>query len=236
VAYSQRREPMEHQERWYLDHLPLKDQRIVDVGANVGRLSQFFWDHSERTSTLVSVEPMKENVDAIEERIRAAGAAALWTVQMCAISSQDGDVAMRPLKAHWGLNAMVPIGAGAGETVTVPCRRLEALAPDATVVKVDVEGHEFAFLPQSVPVMKDVRAWALELHHVEGHPLEETLRLLADHGFRLITAGAKRTDPQGPWVDVDVTPEWSWDSIGGTPSVRDGLPSTFKMMHLLALR
>jgi hypothetical protein len=60
--------------------------------------------------------------------------------------------------------------------------------------------------------------------------------LLADHAFRLITAGARRTDPTGPWIDVDLTPAWSWDSIPAAPSLREGLPSTFKMLHVLALR
>ena len=227
---------MEKQERWYLQHLPLTNQRLVDVGANVGRLSQFFWDHSAGSSTLLSIEPMLANATAIEQRVREAGAAAKWSVEVCAISSLDGQLEIRPLHASWGLNAMVPLGVSDGETVAVPCKRLESLAPDATVVKVDVEGHEYEFLPQAVPRLKSVRAWALELHFVEGHRLQDTLQLLADHQFRLMTAGAKRSDPGGPWVDVEITPEWSWDSIPGAPALRDGLPSTFKMLHVLALR
>jgi precorrin-6B methylase 2 len=62
------------QERWYLDNIPLKDQVVADVGANVGRLSQFFFDRVSRKGRVVSIEPIPSNIKAIEARIRRAGA------------------------------------------------------------------------------------------------------------------------------------------------------------------
>jgi FkbM family methyltransferase len=227
---------MDHQERWYRENLPLRGEKIVDVGANVGKLSQFFWDAGARTNQVISVEPIAENIKAIEARIRAAKAGNKWTVKKCAVSAHDGHLALRPLRAEWGHNSMVPLAAEEGERIEVACRRLEAIAPDATVVKVDVEGHEYAFLPQALAAMPNVKAWALELHCVPGHPLEDTLKLLVDRGYRLIGAGAKRTDPTGPWLNIDIAPTWTWDSIPGLPTVRDGLPSTFKMLHVIAIR
>lgn len=224
---------MDRQEVWYAENLPLENEIVVDVGANVGKLSQFFWERGKRTNTVISVEPMPENVKAIEARIKAAKAGNKWTVKRCAISGKDGHVPMRRLSAQWGLNSMV---SNEGESVAIACRRLEALAPNATVVKVDVEGHEYAFLPTAVPALPAVKAWALELHCVEGERLEDTLRLFADHGYRLVAGAAKKDDPQGPWVSVPAAPEWSWEQIGGIPTVKDGLPSTFKMLHVLALK
>lgn len=226
---------MDKQERWYEENLPLRGEKIVDVGANVGRLSQLFWDRGARTNEVISVEPIAENVKAIEARIRAARAGNRWTVKKCAVSAHDGHLALRPIRAAWGANSMVPIDDG-GDRITVACRRLEAIAPDATVVKVDVEGHEYAFLPQALAAMSRVKAWALELHQVEGHMLETTLQMLTDHGYRLVGAGQKRGDLEGGWVNVDVPPTWTWDAIPGIPTLRDGLPSTFKMLHVLALR
>jgi hypothetical protein len=52
---------MGDQERWYAEHLPLRDQVIADVGANVGRFSQFFWDASGGSSRIVSIEPPSTN-------------------------------------------------------------------------------------------------------------------------------------------------------------------------------
>ncbi len=222
---------MDQQEAWYAKHLPLKAQVIVDVGANVGRLSQFFWEQAKRTSTIVSVEPMPENAKAIEARIRAARAGNKWTLKRCAISSRDGHIKMRAVQQPWGLNSVVdPSETG---TLTIACRRLDSLVPDATVVKVDVEGHEHELLPSAVPAMKSVRAWAVELHMIEGAPLERTLSLFADAGFRLLSPGAKKDDPEGPWVDVDVTPEWTWDRL---PAARTTSGGIFKMLHLIALR
>lgn len=223
---------MDHQERWYAQNLPLRAEKIVDVGANVGKLSQFFWDQGQRKNEVISVEPLPENVKAIEARIRAAKAGNKWTVKRCAISSRDGHLSLQPLRAEWGHNSIV---AESG-SLQIACRRLEAIAPDATVVKVDVEGHEYAFLPQALAAMPHVKAWALELHCVPDHKLEDTLRMFAEAGYRLIGAGAKKTDPKGPWVNIEITPEWSWDSIPGVSTVRDGLPSTFKMLHVLAVR
>jgi FkbM family methyltransferase len=220
------------QERWYLDNLPIRGEKIVDVGANVGQLSQFFWDEGARTNEVISVEPVAENIKAIEARIRAARARNKWTLKKCAVSARDGHVALRLIQADWGHNSMVVADGG----VTVACRRLEAIAPDATVVKVDVEGHEYTFLPQALAAMPNVKAWALELHRVEGHNLEDTLRMFADSNYRLVGAGADKAAPDGPWVNVEITPEWSWESLPGFPTIRDGLPSTFKMLHVLAVR
>jgi len=223
---------MDHQERWYAQNLPLCAEKIVDVGANVGKLSQFFWDQGQRKNEVISVEPLPENVKAIEARIRAAKAGNKWTVKRCAISARDGHLSLQPLQAEWGHNSIV----AEGGTLQIACRRLEAIAPDATIVKVDVEGHEYAFLPQALAAMPTVKAWALELHCVEGHKLEDTLRMFAEAGYRLLGAGAKKTDPKGPWVNIEITPQWTWDSIPGVSTVRDGLPSTFKMLHVLAVR
>jgi FkbM family methyltransferase len=223
---------MDRQELWYEANLPLSGEKIVDVGANVGKLSQFFWDKGARKNEVISVEPLPENVKQIEARIRAAKAGNKWSVKKCAVSSRDGHIALRPIQAAWGNNSMVTDDG----SLQIACRRLESIAPDATVVKVDVEGHEYAFLPQALAAMPNVKAWALELHCVEGHKLEDTLKMFADAGYRLIGAGAKKTDPNGPWVNIEITPAWTWDSIPGTPTTRDGLPATFKMLHVLAIR
>lgn len=226
---------MDRQELWYVENLPLRGEKIIDVGANIGKFSQLFWDQGARKNEVISIEPILENAKAIEARIRASKAGNKWTVKKCAVSALNGQLELRPLRAAWGLNSMVPLD-GEGERIQVACRKLESIAPDASVVKVDVEGHEYTFLPQALASMPKVKAWALELHQVDDQPLERTLQQLVDYGYRLVGAGAKRSDPNGPWVNVEVTPQWTWADIPGVASVRDGLPSTFKMLHVLALR
>jgi len=60
---------MEAQKRWYAETLPLVGEHIVDVGANVGELSEFFFSELQGQGSLLSVEPLRENVEQIEQRI-----------------------------------------------------------------------------------------------------------------------------------------------------------------------
>jgi len=223
---------MDPQQHWYRKNISLKGQVIADVGANVGRLSQFFWEHAGRKSQLVSIEPHPANIKAIQKRIRKAGSSK-WSLKKCAVSSRDGHLELRTLKSDIGDNAMVVQGDG---NIKVPCQRLQRLVPDATVVKLDIEGHEYEVLPDAVPALDKVHCWAVELHRVEGYPLEDTLRLFVDHGFSLVGAGQKAGQPEGPWLDVPVTPALSWAQIPAAKRSQDGLPSVFKMLHVIARR
>jgi hypothetical protein len=136
---------------------------------------------------------------------------------------------------------MVTAQSGGGATtaeatdyVEVAARPLADLVPDATVVKLDVEGHEYAILPGALETMPHVKAWLLELHGVADHPLEETLSRLVDRGYALMAAGTSRSNPDGPWVNVAIDPSLTWDAIPGTRTIRDGMPNLFKMLHVIA--
>lgn len=219
---------MDSQEQWYASHIALRGQVIADVGANVGRLSQFFWDASGGTSRVVSIEPVIENVIAIRERIRAAGADK-WTVEACAASSRSGTVALSVARqSGGGWNSVVGGGKGVRK---VRCRPLAAIVPDATVVKVDVEGHEYEVLAHALPRLPRVHSWAVELHRVPGHPLQEALGAFMGHGYRVYAATGD--GPQGRWSSHEVGATLDWSSVpAGTRA--DG--TAFKMLHVLALR
>jgi FkbM family methyltransferase len=225
---------MEPQERWYAETLPLEGQVVVDVGANVGRLSEFFYTAGRGTSRVISVEPLAENVAEIRARITRVGAGERWTVETCAVSSREGEVWLQT-GASEGTphNSMVVSSAGAGR-VRVPCRTLASIAPDATVVKIDIEGHEYAVLDEALPRLPGVCAWALELHMVPGRPLSTTLRSFAERGFMLFGAGRRRSDPSGAWVSAEVSSSMEWDALPVAQRRPDG--SVFKMFHVVAVR
>ncbi len=222
---------MEQQKQWYRENLTLRAQVIVDVGANVGALSQFFWDHCGPQSRLVSIEPHPDNIKALSKRIRKA-ASKRWTLKRCAVSSRHGTVALRELEMTGGHNAMVVDDAA---DFTVPCMPLCQLTPQATVVKLDVEGHEYSILPEAVPVLSHVSAWAVELHMVAGHALDTTLKLFVDHGFELVGAGRK-ADDESRWLNVAIAPSLGWNDVPGLASRRNGQPRTSKMLHIIARR
>lgn len=226
------------QQRWYRQHIPLSRQVIVDVGAHIGELSQFFWDAGQGTSRVVSIEPLAENVAHIRERIRRAGATD-WTVHACAVSDRDGQARLHALRLPTGgwnsvLRNQPSPGARGVSIRSAPMQRLSALVPDATVVKLDIEGHEYAVLEDALPSLPSVHTWALELHYVAGQPLEEVLALLSEHGHRLLAAGRSAADPSGPWLSAPISPDLGWEKIPVAKLRPDGSP--FKMLHVIASR
>jgi FkbM family methyltransferase len=220
---------MGDQERWYAEHLPLRDQVIADVGANVGRFSQFFWDASGGSSRVVSIEPLPENVAAIRERIRAASTDR-WTVEACAVSTRKGSVGLAVQRTpEGGWNSVVT---ARSPMRTVPCKPLSQIVPDATVVKVDIEGHEYGVLDEALPRLSSVQAWALELHRVPERPLQRTLGALMAHGFR-VYAAAQAEDGTG-WASAEIPATLDWSQVPPAKVRADG--SEFRMLHVLALR
>jgi FkbM family methyltransferase len=221
------------QQRWYGDNIDLRGRVVVDVGANVGRLSEFFWKHGDDHTRVISVEPLPQNLACLRERVNAVGNDR-WRVEACAVSSAEGTVWLESShdEKH-GWNAAVRPGPGNG-LIEVPCRRLSGLVPEATVVKIDVEGHEYAILEEALGAMPGVRVWAVELHMVAGHPLQVTLKAFADRGYRVVAAGRAPDDPEGPWRNVPVPSTLGWERIPVAQRRSDG--SIFKMLHIIAIR
>lgn len=223
---------MEAQSRWYFETLPLNDQVVVDVGANVGVLSEFFVRAGARR--VLSVEPLAENVAEVRRRIAGARAEGVWSVRECAASSRTGEVALRLGGDEETPHNSVVTARAEGAQRVVPCDTLANLCPDATVVKLDIEGHEYEVLDEALGALPAVRAWAIELHMVPGRSLSTTLQALAAQGFSLIGAGRLRSDPSGRWASAPVPPTLEWDAIPVAQRRPDG--SVFKMLHVVARR
>jgi FkbM family methyltransferase len=224
----------EQHARWIVQTLGgLAGDVVVDVGANVGTLSDLLWRHADPRTRLVSIEPLPENLAVLRARCEAA-ACPRWRVEACAVSDREGTtwLEVEHTDAH-GWNSAVRGTPGAGR-VEVPCRTLFSLVEDATIVKLDVEGHEYAILDQALPAAHRVRAWVLELHKTEGRPLERTLGALADRGYRLRAAGRRPDAPDGDWQAFAVPQSLTWEPIPVARTRADG--SIFKMLHLIALR
>lgn len=223
---------MNPQCRWYSETLPLRDEVVCDLGANEGALSEFFFRSGARR--VVSVEPLAENVAALRARIAGCDAASRWELVEAAVSDREGSVLVRVGRdeeiAH---NSVVTSLEGEGVR-RVRCDTLSGICPDATVVKVDIEGHEYAVLDEALRSMTGVRAWAIELHMREGRPLEGVIQQLAAQGFRVFGAGRRASDPTGPWVTAEVPAALSWAALPVAARRADG--SVFKMLHVVARR
>ena len=223
---------LDAQLRWYAATIPFAGAVVADVGANVGRLSQFFAEAVGDHGRVVSIEPLAENVAAIRERIAACNAADRWTIEACAASGRKGSATLalfRTPEGEW--NSRVVAAKGGRK---VPMRPLSALAPDATVVKLDIEGHEYEVLEEALPRLECAHSWAIELHAVPGVPLQHALGLLMAHGYR-VYAGARRSDDAtGEWIGEEIAATLDWSAIAPTRLRADG--SAFKMLHVIARR
>jgi FkbM family methyltransferase len=225
---------VDEQAHWYANELPLAGGVIADVGANVGALSEVFWREG---GNVVSIEPLRANVRALEQRVAELDARGRWRIEPCAVSDHDGDIDMVPflstaLGGKW--NSAVADAHTTGTRVRVPCRRLSALVPDATVVKIDVEGHEYTVLDEALPKMQHVQAWAVELHMLPQRPLEEVLGRFHAHDYATFAAGRPPSDPHGPWRASAIPCELSWSAVPVARRRADG--SEFKMLHVIARR
>lgn len=221
------------QARWYLHNVDPAGEVIVDVGANVGRLSQVFWDHGDDLTRVVSIEPLPQNLERL--RARAASAGPRWQIHPCAVSDHDGVLRLQVRFTDdegWNSAALESASTSPDSVLEIPCRRLSDLVPEATVVKVDIEGHEYPVLSEALPRLQHVHTWLLELHMVRGVPLETTLGALASHGFALFAAGMRRGQSATAWQNVPIDARLSWDRIPVAKQRADG--GVFKMLHVIA--
>lgn len=223
---------MNEQLRWYAECLPLVGATVVDVGASIGEVSAFFVAAVGETGRVISVEPLASNVRRLRERIAESGASN-WEALACAISDRDGDVALvTAMQGDVWSSVVAPHG-----TVRVPARRLAGVAQAATVVKLDIEGHEYVVLDDALSGLPDVHAWALELHMIPGRPLQGVLGLLRTHGLDPRIAGRTRDDPHGPWRAIAVPSSLDWSAIPAMPRAGGGeVVAGLKTIHVIAKR
>jgi FkbM family methyltransferase len=219
---------MEQQKIWYQEHIRLADQFIGDIGANVGTLSEFFWREAGAAGSVLSVEPLIEHCAVLRQRIAELGAAN-WRVEPVAVSHSKGSVALGVAMDHGRLNACVVRGGGSR---MVRAARLHRLAPRATVVKLDIEGHEYEVLDDSLARMPHTCAWAIELHYRPDRPLQKVLALLLGEGFRVLAA-TQGQSIDAPWGTYEVLPTLGWDDVPAGVR-KDGRP--YKMLHIIAQR
>jgi len=118
--------------------------------------------------------------------------------------------------------------------IKIACRPLSTLVPDATVVEVDIEGHEYAVIEEALPRLKHAHSWAVELHMVPGRPLQRVLSASMAEGFRVLTPVRRPNESDGPWGSEEISPTLDWTAIPVT-KVR-GDCSVFKMLHVIATR
>jgi FkbM family methyltransferase len=217
------------QEHWYAANLPLSGEVIADVGANAGKLSEFFWRMGAGSNRVVSIEPLVENIALIRARI-PAGAKNLWCIEPCVVSNRAGSVKLHAgLTKGSGWNSVVD----AKGTRKVRAQTLAALVPEVTVVKLDIEGHEHEVLDEALPALPNVKAWAIELHQRPDRSLQSVLGQLMAHGYRVFAARAD-ADQSGAWASEELSATLDWSAVPPSGQRADG--RLIRTLHVLALK
>ena len=225
---------LSHQIDWYLDELPLLGEFVVDGGANEGALSEFFYSAGAGTNTVLSVEPVVENIAKINDRIRRAGHPDSWTLAPCALSSADGVLSLIVHRTETGqYNAVARAEATSGAPTTqITSKRLCTLAPHATVVKLDIEGHEYEVLEDSLDNCVSIKAWAIELHMVRSRKLSTTLQMFTTRGYKILAATHAPNSSGERWVSAEIPNFLEWTDIPVASQHAHG--AVFKMLHIIA--
>jgi len=178
---------------WLARHVAGRREKIIDAGAYHGLYTLVLAKAADPASEVVAVDPVPSNGVLIEVNLALNDLHA--RIEACAISDRDGEVAFAP-----GSCGRI---VARGGTIRA-ARRLEAVLPDATVVKLDIEGTEFALFPEQIDVLPTAHTWIVEIHPRKGRNPRMILDAFTARGFELqwVDRGNRRlaTYPaNAPW-------------------------------------
>jgi len=142
---------------WVLDNVDLTGN-ILECGGHHGHYSAVL---ASKGGNLLVVEPHPGNVEIILDNLDANNEFA--TVWKGAVASYNGT------GCFTGESNGRLISFGKMEVQT---KTLRELMPDASVIKLDIEGGEYAILPDGIEQMPKAHTWIIELHPYWGNPHE----------------------------------------------------------------
>ena len=142
---------------WLIQHIEPEGQKIIDAGAYHGLYTTVFASAAGEHGEVVAVDPVPANAAVIEVNLainRLRG-----RIETCAIGIADGEVGF----SADSCGHIVERGG-----IRRPARRLRSILPDATIVKLDIEGAEFEVLPAQIDDLPAARVWIVEIHPARG--------------------------------------------------------------------
>ena len=169
-------------------------EKILDAGAYHGLYTLVMAQAAGAGSEVVAVDPVASNRALIEVNLALNGLEA--RIEACAVSTRDARVQL----SSGSCGHIVDQGG-----VDTASRRLPSILPDATVVKVDIEGEEFAILPEQLDEMPAAHTWNVEIHPGRGRDPQPLIEAFAERGFELhwVNRDACRVEPYSlatPWT------------------------------------
>ena len=145
---------------WLAARIAGQSHKIVDVGAYHGLYTLVLARAAGAGSEVIAVDPVASNCAVIEVNLALNRLHA--TIEQCAVGVVDGEVGLSSRSCA----RIIPHGG-----IRVPSRRLSSIMPEATLVKLDIEGAEFEVVPGQIDDLAHARVWIVEIHPGRGrHP------------------------------------------------------------------
>jgi FkbM family methyltransferase len=160
---------------WVTQNVPLRDQKIIDVGAHHGHYALVFNIGSDRSAHVVAVDPYPMNCLLVELNMLLNGCPV--EIVQCAVAARDGEV-------HFSRESngrIIPDGG-----IVVAARTLDSILPGANVVKLDVEGAEYQIIPQAIDRMESVHTWIVEIHPYNNPHPDELANLFLSRQYEVL--------------------------------------------------
>jgi len=202
---------------------------ILDLGANIGLFGAYAmsrWPGAQ----IRSFEPDPTNLSMLTRLIAANGLQRRWSVADVAVANHAGEMGFTAglfADSHLELAANPPASSSAagpracapGQTITVKTIDIFEQDHDVDLIKIDIEGGEWAILTD--PRLAGLGADVLVLEwHARGCPEPDaaasTLRLLRAAGYGHVQE-TERGRNNGLL--------WAWRETGGAPATREPRPT-----------
>ncbi len=179
---------------------------VVDVGANIGLFALFVADRLA-TGRIIGFEPDPSNIAVLEQAMSASGGEPSWQLVPACAGTRDGTVCFRA--GLFACSRIAEPSAHEEQTTAIPIVDVLPYLQAADLVKIDVEGGEWALLADARLATTAIRAIVLEYHHhlsPPGAPGAAAARLLSRAGFTTEVLH-ERSDGQGML--------WAWRLSAG---------------------
>jgi FkbM family methyltransferase len=161
---------------------------VIDAGANIGAFTLFTLINAPHAH-VIAVEPAPDTCERMRRTLDAHGFTNRCTIMQAALAAESGTTTI----SLGGPSQTRRTGQGGVEVPTVTLDSLLA-GKTADLLKLDVQGAEYAALPAASPdTLSRIRRIEME-YHPWGNP-EHLFTQMTAHGFILQPAHGNRAEP-----------------------------------------